>query len=285
MARRATPRPTYDAPGVIRSADCVRHLWGDPTSGYVGDEVLLSSSLLHVLIFTLPVGGRFAHSQDNRTVFAADEAYVVLEGTIAVVEPTTGEIARAEVGDAVFFRRDTWHHGINWGTGPVRVLEMFSPPPAAGASSQYAKEQPYLDVSYDAEDHVLGRWPMERAEIAAASRLTRVRPDEQRFRAEGDLQTGLICSTEHLTVVDATLLPGCSSDLRRHGGDALFHLTAGEVHVHAPSNDGPIWWRVQAGESFVLPEGTEYRLVNQGREVVRLVLGVAPSYLASPDAR
>ena len=73
MARRATPRPVFDQPHVITESNVVRHLWGDAESGYVGDEVLLSTQQLHALIFTLPPGGRFGHSADNRTVFAADE--------------------------------------------------------------------------------------------------------------------------------------------------------------------------------------------------------------------
>ena len=268
----------------MRSADCARHLWGDTESGYIGNEVMLSSGL-HAVVFTLPPGGRFGHSREYRTVFPADEVYFVLEGTIALVEPSTGEIARAEKGDAVFFRRDTWHHGINWGTGPLRVLEILSLPPAAGAPSQYEQEHPHLEESLYTEEHVLTRWPMNRAEIESASRLTRIRPEEQRFRAEGDLQVGLICSTERLTVVDATLLPGGSSDMRRHGGNALIHVTEGEVHVHTPSNDGPNWWCVPAGDSFVIPTDTDYRLVNQGTPASRLVLGVSPSYVANvlPD--
>lgn len=279
MARRATPRPEYDRPTVIRPAEVVRHLWGDEESGFVGDEVLMSSQLLHGLIFTLPVGARFGHSPENRTVFAADEVYAVLQGTVAVVDPESGQVVRAEAGEFVSFGRDTWHHGINWGTEPVRVLELFAPPPAAGASSVYAKQQPYLETSRYAEDELLGRWPAAREAVEAASRLTLVAARDLRWRAEGDLQVGLVRSTEQLTVTSEQLLPSGSSPLRRHGGDAFFHVTAGEVHVHAPENDGPNWFRVGTGESFAIPSGVGYRLLNQGSEPERHVLGAAPHYL------
>lgn len=281
MGRRATPRPTFDAPTVIRSRDVVRHLWGDPEAGFVGDEVFFSSQLLHGLVFTLPVGGRFGHSPQNRTVFAADEVYAVLEGTVAVVDPQSGQVCRADAGEFVVFGRDTWHHGVNWGTGPVRVLELFAPPPAAGASSAYAVTRPYLepaDVRY-AEDGVLGRWPQARAEVEAASRLSLVTRRDLRWRAEGALHVGVVCSTAQLTVTAEELLPGASSELRRHGGDAFFYVTQGEVHVATPDGDGPNWWQVCAGDVFVVPQGSAYRLLNQGTEVVRHVLGAAPSYL------
>jgi hypothetical protein len=282
MARRPTPRPEFDSPALLRPDTVVRHLWGDDESGRVGDEVLLSSQRLHALIFTLAPGGRFGHSPDNRTVFAADETYLVLEGTIAVVNPEVGEIVRAEVGDIVFLRRDTWHHGINWGTGPVRVLEFFSPPPATGASSAYAQTRPYLDRPMHSEDGVIGRWPMARAEVESRATLTHIRPADLRWRAEGDLQVGVACSTEHLTVTVADLLPGQSSDERTHDGDALVHVLAGELHAHTPGGDWPTWWRVTAGDSLVLPEGCAYRLVNQGGLVARAVIGSAPGYLREP---
>ncbi|PSK90179.1 hypothetical protein CLV63_1238 [Murinocardiopsis flavida] len=58
--RRPTPRPTYDHPTVIRHTDAARHLWGDPGgSGYVSDQVYVSSSDLHVLQYTLGPRGRF----------------------------------------------------------------------------------------------------------------------------------------------------------------------------------------------------------------------------------
>ena len=92
-----------------------------------------------MLVFGLPPGGGFRHSEDFRTVFAADELLHVLEGTLVIADPETGEVQRAAAGESVFFRRDTWHHAFALGPEPLRVLELFAPPPAAGASSAYAR--------------------------------------------------------------------------------------------------------------------------------------------------
>lgn len=279
MSRRATPRPVFAQPQVITPESVTRHLWGDDVSGYVGDEVLLSTERLHALIFTLPPGGSFGHSPDNRTVFAADEVYRVLQGTIAVIDPATGQVVRAAQDDAVFFRRDTWHHGVNWGTGPVRVLEFFSPPPATGASSAYAKTVPYLDRVLHRQDAVLGTWPMSSAVVQTGDALHLIEERDLRWRVEADLQVGLICSTEHLTVVDLTILPGDSSAVRQHEGDALLHGISGEVHIHTPQAESASWWRVRAGDSMVIPEGFDYRIVNQSGDPARMICGSAPGYL------
>ncbi len=281
MARRQTPRPSYTTPTVLRPPDVVHHLWGDEESGLVGDEVLMSSDLLHALIFTLPPGGKFGHSQDNRTVFAADEVYVVLEGTIAIANPQSGEVCVAAAGEFVFFRRDTWHHGINRSSGPARVLELFAPPPAAGTASTYAKNAPYLDDVKYTRDDLLGNWPEGRSAAAAKATLHHIRRADETLRLEGDLLVGVVASTEHLTVTENELLAGDRSDLRVHSGDAFFIVTEGAVHVHTPDSDGPNWWAVPAGDAFVVPQGFSYRLINQGGSSARFVFGSAPGYLPS----
>jgi len=278
MARRSTPRPDVTTPAVIRAGEAVEHRWGDAISGMVGDEVLLSSSRLHALIFTLAPGARFGHSPDNRTVFRADEVYLVLEGSLLAIDPELGQVVRANAGECVFFRRDTWHHGFNDGTTAVRVLELFAPPPAAGASSEYARTRPYLETALAADDRVLGRWPMERAAIETDARLRVMRPPDHLLRLEADLVVGLVASTEHLTAAIAELRPGGSGPVRAFGGDVCIHLTAGTVHIHVPDGDRT-WFSAREGDTFVAPAGVAFGLVNQGSAAARMAIGAAPAWL------
>ena len=134
------------------------------------DWIYASTEQVHMLVFGLPPGGAFRHSEDFRTIFAADELLHVLEGVLVIADPETGEVQRAGAGESVFFRRDTWHHAFALGPEPLRVLELFAPPPAAGASSAYARAQPYLEASRYADDALLGAWPPRRAARDAAAR-------------------------------------------------------------------------------------------------------------------
>ena len=161
----------------------------------------------------------------------------------------------------------------------MRVLEFFSPPPATGASSAYSKTVPYLEAPLHANDDILGNWPMGRAAIEDKDSLQLIQDRDLRWRSEGDLQVGLMCSTEHLTVAVMHLLPGDASGARSHAGDALMHVTAGELHVHTPEAEAGTWWRVREGESIVIPDGVAYRLVNQSAHPVSLISGSAPGYL------
>ena len=83
--------------------------------------------------------------------------------------PGDGRGAARGRGESVFFRRDTWHHAFALGPEPLRVLELFAPPPAAGASSAYARAQPYLETSRYADDELLGSWPPPAPRDAAAA--------------------------------------------------------------------------------------------------------------------
>ena len=168
MSYTASPRPTFDRPTLITYDAASRHLWGDKTSGQVSDWIYVSSNKIHQLVFGLAPGGWFRHSADYRTIFAADEIYYVLSGVLALNNPETGEVHRAVPGEAVFFRRDTWHHGYNQSSEPLRVIELFAPPPAQGTSSAYARTKPLLQTNKTTQDEWLGRYPMEHAQPGSA---------------------------------------------------------------------------------------------------------------------
>lgn len=158
MGYEPSPRPTFDRPTALPFADVTRHTWGNPEAGLVEDWIYVSSDLLHTIIFGLDPGRPFRHSEDFRTIFGADEALHVLQGTFVIANPETCEVLRVEEGESVFFRKDTWHHGFSYGAEPVRMLEFFAPPPSTGTSGPYARTKEYLPEerwSY-ADDEIVG---------------------------------------------------------------------------------------------------------------------------------
>ena len=131
MSYKASPRPAFAGPAPIPYASVTRHLWGDDASGEVADWIYVSNDKIHQLVFGLPPGGAFRHSDAYRTVFAADEVLLVLSGTMVLANPETGEVHRLLPGEAAFVRRDTWHHAWSYGTDALRVLEFVAPPPTS----------------------------------------------------------------------------------------------------------------------------------------------------------
>ena len=280
-----SPRPTFDEATAIPYADASLHLWGDDEAGRVPDWIYVSSDKFHHLVFALPPGGRFTHSDQFRTVFAADELLYVLSGTMVIADPEHGEVRRVGPGGAVFFRRDTWHHAMSFGEEQLRVLEFFAPPPATGASSAYARTKDLLgEVSYG-DDRYVGRWPMAAAERAADARLHVFEDRDVLERLEG---TGVLVrtyvSTEHLTTEQVVLRPGGSSGARRHGGDMAMHVLSGSVNVlltEAPNSAGQRWFELHVDDGFYVPEGTAYELRNVTGEQAEAMVAVAPAYSPS----
>ena len=282
MAYKSSPRPTFDRPTHIPYAGVTRYLWGDDESGKVDDWIYVSSAKIHQLVFGLPPGAAFRHSTEFRTVFGADEVLYVLKGTYISANPETGEVHIAKEGEAIFFRKDTWHHGFNGGAGPVRVLEFFAPPPSTGTSGAYARTRPYVDKPIYGRNDWLERLPMDAAELAKTNTMRVLHDADLIWRLEGDrqqLQVGLYCATEHLTAGRLRLLPGQHSDVESHGGDEGLYLLSGDLNVLIPDGEGQNWFEMRAKDGFYVPAGMEHQYHNVGSIPVEALFGVAPKYL------
>jgi quercetin dioxygenase-like cupin family protein len=271
-----SPRPTFDGPALIRRADVTRHVWGDVEAGEVYDWIYASTDKVHMLVFGLPPGGEFRHSQEYRTIFAADEVLHVLEGVLVIADPETGEVQRASAGESVFFRRDTWHHAFALGPEPLRVLELFAPPPAAGASSTYARRQPYLEASLYADDRLLGAWPPAEPR---QSRLRVLRPEDVLWRRDLGVLCGVLASTEHLTAATLELGPGEIAAAHEHGGDEVLMALEGTVWVRAWFEDAVHVFELEPEDVCYLPQGARHEYRNPGSGTARAICGIAPSYL------
>ncbi len=281
MAYKPSPRPTFSEPTHLPYASVTRHLWGDPEAGEVADWIYVSSDKIHHLVFSLAPGGEFRHSNEFRTIFAADQVYYVLRGVMVITNPETGEVRHVKAGEAVFFRRDTWHHAFNYGSEPLRVLEYFSPPPSQGTSGAYARTKPLLTQTKYTQDQALGRWPMERATIERDAMLHMVRETDllwQLVDGKPEVLVGLLCATEHLTVGKMILLPGQRTAIQTHNGDESLYLIEGTLNMLCPEKDGQRWFELNPQDGFYIPAGSPHQYYNYTDKPVTLIFGVAPSY-------
>ncbi len=270
MGYKPSPRPTFSEPTPIRAADAVRHVWGDEESGLVQDWVYVSSERIHSIVFGLAPGEAFRHSDSFRTVFAADELLHVLQGTLLLANPETGEVVRASPGESVFFRRDTWHHGFSYGDDDLRVLEFFAPPPATGTSGAYARTRPYLVQSLYADDGILGR-SVGPAETPSFRLL---RAGDAAWRLDTGALVGLLASTEFLTVATLHVAPGGATVEESHGGDEFLYVTEGTLRVVAGDVDATL----SPADGFYVPAGAPHRYEAVGTTGGRAIFGVAPHY-------
>jgi quercetin dioxygenase-like cupin family protein len=260
---KPSPRPTFDGPTLIKADAVVEHFWGDEEAGRVLDHIYVSSSDIHVIVFELEAGARFTHSESFRTVFGADELLYVLEGTMVIANPETGEVVRAPAGTSVFFRKDTWHHAFAHGGARLRVLEFFSPPPSTGSSGPYARTRPYLDTATYVNEPT-GVLPGPRPQ----GTLHLVTEHDLLWRRDLGILEGVLASTEHLAVHQVEVNPGERSEVRTHDGETLVYARHGSLVVTVDDVD----FRLEP----YIPGAVGHRYANDGTETAVALAGHGP---------
>jgi quercetin dioxygenase-like cupin family protein len=266
-AYRPSPRPTFDVPTLISRAAVTRHIWGEPEAGEVADWIYASTGQIHCLVFGLEPGGAFRHSREFRTVFGADELLHVLEGTMVLANPETGEVQRVEQGRSVFFGPDTWHHAFAHGGGPLRVIEFFAPPPSTGSSGAYARTRPFVDEP---------RYALADGETRRT--LRPVREEDVVWRRDHGVLVGLHCHTDQLAAGVLEVNPGEASVAHAHGGDELLFVLDGTLHVRAWHGEETFVFELGPEDACFLPAGARHEYRVYGGTMARALIGVAPSW-------
>ncbi len=283
---QTTPDRVLDGPAHIPFDATTRILWGDEISGKVHDSRYGGSQKIMWQIFGMGPGEVFRHSDRFTTLFKVDGIYYVLSGTLVLSNPGTGEVCRVKPGELGFLTRNSWNHGFNYGTEPLRVLE-YLPRIPAGPGENPSLGQGKLPQSKYAQDQWLGQWPagVDQAKRNTAHRV--VRESDILWRLEGERQqvlVGIMASTDQITFGKIVLQPKQETEVRIHGGDEGLYLQEGELHVRLPrqtldSRGQTRWFDVKAGDGVYLPEGTPHQYYNPSDRMATVIFGVAPSYL------
>jgi quercetin dioxygenase-like cupin family protein len=273
-------RPTFDGPTFIARDNRALQIWGDHETGEVADAIYVSNELIHMMVFTMPPGDGFVHSEQFRTFFDADELYHVLSGELVMNNPATGEVQRARAGQSVFFRRDTWHHAFTHGEEAVQVLEFIAPGPLSGNTQAYARTKPNLTAVSTSADKWLRRWPMAREEARAEATLQLLDEGDVLWQLHGEerVLVGIRVSTERMTVASVHLRPGQRSDIHTHAGDECVFALAGDVGIRLPDEDGQRWFELTPEDGMYIPAGTPHRYQNVSGRAASLYFIVAPKH-------
>ena len=269
---RPSPRPTFDGPALITRAGITRHVWGDTQAGEVADWIYASTDHIHCLVFGVGPTGSFRHSPEFRTIFGADEYLHVLQGEMVLANPESGDVVHVPAGQGASFGPNTWHHAYAHGGEPLRVLELFAPPPSAGTSGTHSRTRPYLNEA---------DWRYHRDELRVTDGgCFNVHPGtDATLRYEAGVITGIEISTEHITAGWIDLSPGAISTTRKHGGDIILFALSGSTFVRARLGEQEVVAELGPEDAMYVPLGASYDLRNVGAGRSRLIFGVAPSFL------
>ena len=171
----SSPRPTFPGPALIRRADVTRHVWGDrpPARCSTGSTPRRSgctcSSSASAGRRVPPLRGLPHRVRGRRGAARA-------RGDARAGRPRDRRgAARGDGGERVLPPRHLAPR-LRARAEPLRVLELFAPPPAAGASSAYARAPAAPRGSRYADDDASGTGPRRAARAAAAGLPPRRRP-------------------------------------------------------------------------------------------------------------
>lgn len=269
-------------PVVLRYQDLERRTWGDETTGRLCDWFYADDEGMNLNIVGMPANGSAISSPANPTVFGADELFYVLEGRMVQSNPVTGEVFVVNPGEAIFFRKDTWHYQWNHSNQQLRMLEFFQPAPKTGTGGAYARSSPALtEAPKQGQDELLGNWPMAR-DLPREQTTWMIRESDVLWRMEGSVRgrevlVGILCSTEHLTAGKMSLLGGQRSCEYAHGGDKVVFVESGNLHVEFSGTKK--WVELDAWDGIRIPEGVEHSFYNMSHEPASCLFSVAGDYL------
>jgi mannose-6-phosphate isomerase-like protein (cupin superfamily) len=275
-----------EQPVLVPYDACRRRLWGDPEAGILSDWFYARSLRVNVNIFSIPGAGFAKQSAQNKCVFGADEVFYVLEGTLVINNPETGETYRVNRGEAAFFRKDTYNYAFNHGLESLRGLEFFHPTPDSGAGRDYVTSKAPLEKVRYGRDELIGCWPMAREQARDEATIWVIGERDYLWRLEGEaspLLTGLLISTEHSTIGKHYVVPAQRTDELVCGGDKVLFVEEGALHVEFPESRD--WFELGRYDGIVIPEGLAHRYYNEsGSTEAKALFVVAPGYLPTEGA-
>ena len=144
---------------LIRYDDATRVLWGDETCHQVSDWVYGKGERIAPFMFSLRSGEYFKWSKKWKPRYDQHRLYYFLEGQLSIHDPESGEVARADAGEAIFWTGLRWQLRIQfWNDG------------STGAGSRRSQGTPSRDAG---DRNVVGKTGSE------SSREREIRPARQ----------------------------------------------------------------------------------------------------------
>jgi mannose-6-phosphate isomerase-like protein (cupin superfamily) len=268
-------------PVVLRYRDLERRTWGDEQTGRLADWFYADDAQMNLNIVGMPPNGSALDSPANPTIFGADELFYVLEGTMVQSNPVTGEVFVVKPGEAIFFRKDTWHYQWNYSNSQLRMLEFFQPAPKNGTGGSYARSQPPMEnPPKQGQDELLGNWPMAR-DLPREKTAWMIHEHDILWRMEGtvrgrEILVGILASTEHMTVGKMPFLAGQRSCDYVHNGEKVVFVESGNLHVEFPGTKK--WVELEPFDGVRIPSGVKHSFYNMSSDPAMCLFSVAADY-------
>lgn len=227
-----------------------------------------------------------------------DEVYIVLEGTLTMLNTEGGQVVRINAGESLLMPMGAKHSGYNFEDTKTRTMAFLAPKIFAdgtfpvdemGKLKIYnGKMDPKSFPKYsfcDAPNRAgvlddLGKWPAD-GPSARKSRYFHYIPENRKILAiagqDNPILMKICVSNDFMTVAQLVIPSGGKgarhTDPDKHAGDAVIYLDEGilSVLIHETGET----FQLGSREALFIPKNTTYQLFNyESRQVVPLLCAV-----------
>jgi quercetin dioxygenase-like cupin family protein len=266
---------------LCRYVDTRHYLWGDDVSGRIKDWYYAGSPEIHMSMWSMPPGSMFRHSDEHKSYYWSDEAYLILQGEITIHNPETGDVAVVRAGEGLHFREKTWHYGYNYTQTETMLIGLLAPvPPDITSAAELAARVPPLVEVRNRRDDLVGDFPWNAAEVPNTSCFQVLERRDWLHTIAGvdrPIRIDLLQATDRLTAGLFDLPPGFQTDPERHPGDKVAFCVSGQAAVQLL--DSGQWFELHERDGCFISAGEAHRWFNSTGQPASVFFGVAPRYL------
>lgn len=288
--------PSNKKPTLICKADYSMALY-PPNNAFTSDNTytIVSTDTFMLGIYELGPGGSF----DPLDIHPGDESYYILKGPV-IQRSGNGQFAYLETGDGLYMPEGAWHKAHNFSDDITRILYFITPkawgkdiPPAVIPTDSETKfyKGPNNDSLPDMRSIIkdfarqgctddIGAWPVEGSSARKAPQAVyAVRDCDKLNNVHGTAHPMLMrfISSNDYGHFGEFILPAGGygprcSDPDVHDGDGAIYCINGPVTINLV--DLQESYQLNPEDTFFLPAGTKYQLVNFQSKPAKCVFAI-----------
>ena len=249
--------------------------------------VYLSTEEITMTTYDVSPGGRFEPADYH----AGDEVYIVLEGTLTMLNTVSGQVVNVHEGEGLLMPTGGIHVGYNFTQTKTRTMAVLAPKIFADqefptdtvgtynvmnprGEKQFEKFAKYPGTNYMGNIGDLGAWPVDGPSAREYPQMFHYIPEEKKLLVingqDDPLLMKFIVSNDFLNVAEVVIPAGGIGARKsapcKHKGDAVYYIHEGTLSVFMTETRET--YQIQGKEALFIPKNTEYQLFNYDTNLV-----------------
>ncbi len=254
----------------------------------------LSTDELTIVMYELGPGGNF----NPPDYHPGDEVYIVLEGTLTMLNAESGEVVQVKRGESLLMPKGAIHVGYNFEKEKVRTLAILAPRVAEdqkfpvdadGKIKVYKGKNNDSFKTFDPLDEKIrhrtlddiGEWPIPGPNIRKYPHFFYHIPEEKALNAIAGVENPVLMkffvSNDFIHVGKIIIPMGGKgvrkSDMDAHAGDCCLYLEKGPLTVFI--SDTKEVFYIKDREALYIPKNTSYQLLNYEHDVITAIFAIS----------